>query len=191
MARRRIAARVLVTLSAVVAFLAILAIWANRQVLNTDNWTTTSTELLQRPVIRDQLAGYLVDQLYANVDIEAELRSALPPRAEALAGPAAGALRDLANRAAIKALSRPAVQERWADANRQAQKSLLKVLEGGGPNVSTEDGVVVIHLKTMLEQISQRVGVGGRVVDALPPDVADLTVLRSDQLDAAQRGLKL
>src|SRR3954468_12507382 len=97
---RRTVARVLVVLASILAFGGILAIWANRQVLNTDNWTETSTELLQRPVIRNQLAAYLVDQLYANVDVEGELRSAFPPRLQPLAGPAAGALRDLANRTA-------------------------------------------------------------------------------------------
>jgi hypothetical protein len=191
MVKRRTAARVLVVLASVVAFLAILAVWANRQVLNTDNWTETSTELLQRPVIRDQLAAYLVDQLFTNVDVEAEIRSALPPRAEPLAPAAVSGLRQLADRAAKNALSRPEVQQRWADANREAQKTLLKVLEGGGPNVSTDNGVVVLHLKTMLEDIATRTGVGGRLAAALPASAADLTVLRSDQLDAAQRALKL
>src|SRR3954464_8974180 len=76
---RRTIARVLVVLASVLAFGGILAVWANRQVLNTDNWTQTSTELLQRPVIRQQLATFLVDQLYANVDAQGEIGSPPPP----------------------------------------------------------------------------------------------------------------
>ena len=79
---------------------AIVAIWANRQVLNTDNWTSTSTQLLENRTIRNQIAGYIVDQLYANVDVAGELRAALPERLQPLAGPAAGGLRQLADRAA-------------------------------------------------------------------------------------------
>ena len=94
-------------LASIIAFAAILAVWANRQVLNTDNWTNTSTELLENRQIRDQLAGYLVDQLYANVDVAGELREALPERLQPLAGPAAGGLRQLADRAAAGVLSRP------------------------------------------------------------------------------------
>src|SRR4051812_39849917 len=131
MPRHRLPARILVALAALTAFLAILAIWANRQLLNTDNWTETSTELLERPVIRSQVAGFLVDQLYANVDVAGELSSALPPRIQPLAGPAASGLRDLANRAAVTALERPRVQEAWANSNREAHKQLLKVLDGG------------------------------------------------------------
>ncbi|MDP9135988.1 MAG: hypothetical protein M3N56_14310, partial [Actinomycetota bacterium] len=96
--RRRGWARALVVLASVLAFAAILAVWANRQLLNTDNWTDTSTELLENRVIRDQIALYLVDALYANVDVSAELEAAFPERLQPLAGPAAGALRQVAER---------------------------------------------------------------------------------------------
>ena len=43
--------------------------------------------------MRGQLAMYLIDQLYANVDVQAELADTLPPRLQPLAGPAAGACR--------------------------------------------------------------------------------------------------
>lgn len=189
--RRRGWARALVVLASVLAFAAILAIWANRQLLNTDNWTDTSTELLEHRVIRDQVALYLVDQLYANVDVPAELEAALPERLQPLAGPAAGALRELAERASKEALSRPRTQQAWAAANRNAQLMLLKVLEGGGPVVSTEGGDVVLNLNELLGQMQERVGIGGRVQDRLPESAAQITVMQSDRLEAAQTGLKI
>ena len=189
--RRRGWARALVVLASIVAFAAILAVWANRQILNTDNWTNTSTQLLENRHIRDQLAGYLVDQLYANVDVAGELREALPERLQPLAGPAAGGLREFADRAARRMLSRPEVQQRWAEANRAAQEQLLKVLEGGGPVVSTTGGTVVLNVTELLEQIQQRVGIGGRLAERLPPSAAEITILHSDELATAQDGLKL
>ena len=68
--RRRGLALALVVLASIVAFVAMFSVWVNRQVLNTDNWTATSSELLEHPVIRDRVAGFLVDELYANVDVE-------------------------------------------------------------------------------------------------------------------------
>jgi hypothetical protein len=189
--RRRGWARALVVLASVLAFAAILAVWANRQLLNTDNWTDTSTELLEHRVIRDQIGVYLVDELYANVDVSAELRAALPERLQPLAGPAAGGLRQLAERASKEALSRPRAQQAWADANRTAQLALLKLLEDGGPIVSSEGGDVVLDLKTLLGQIQERVGIGGRLQARLPASAAQITVMQSDRLAAAQRGLKL
>jgi hypothetical protein len=183
--RSRIAV-VLVVVASVLAFASLFAVWLNRQVLDTDNWTATSSELLADPLIRDQVAVYLVDELYANVDVTEEIRTALPDRFKPLAGPAAGGLRNLAERAADDILARPRAQQAWESANREAHLLLLKVLDGGGPAVSTEGGAVVLDLKSLLAQLADRVGIGGRLSAALPAGAAQITVMRSDQLSAAQ-----
>lgn len=189
--RRRGWARALVVLASVLAFAAILAVWANRQVLNTDNWTRTSTQLLEDRVIRDQLAIYLVDQMYANVDVPGELSGALPERLQPLAAPIAGGLRQLAEQAAREALSRPRAQALWANANREAQLALLTTLEGDSQVVSDTGGDVVLDLSALLEQMQERVGIGGRVAERLPASAAQITIMRADQLESAQNGLKL
>ena len=168
------------------AFLAIAAIWINRQVLETDNWTDTSSQLLEDDDIRAAVGDFLVDQLYTQVDVAGELRTALPPRAAPLAGPAAGALRNLAERAADEALQRPRVQALWESANRRAHEQLLLVIKGGGDKVSTEQGVVTLNLGVVLQDLAARTGVGGRVAGKIPPDSAQITVLKSDQLSFAQ-----
>src|SRR5438270_4006765 len=87
---RRYAVRGLLALATILAVLSIVAVWANRQLLNADNWANTSTALLENGAVRGAVSGYLVDQVYANVDVSSELSSALPPRLKPLAGPAAG-----------------------------------------------------------------------------------------------------
>src|SRR3954468_4449932 len=128
---RRVAAIALLVLAVLCAFLAIFAIWVNRQVLNTDNWTRTSSRLLERPVVRDQLAARLTDELFQAVDVEDAVRDLLPPRAQALAAPAANALRTQVEKRARTALARPDVQGLWSDANRTAHEQLLLLLRGG------------------------------------------------------------
>ena len=167
-------------------FLAIAAIWVNRQVLETDNWTKTSSKLLESKPIRTELSAYLVDQLYANVDVAGELRQALPAQAQPLAGPAAGALRNLAQQGAGEILQRPRVQALWEDANRNAHKQLLAVINGGGSGVSTDRGVVSLDLGVILRQLADRTGVGGRIADRVGPNAAKIVVLRSNQLKTAQ-----
>jgi hypothetical protein len=184
-------ARALVVLAGISAFLAIFAIWVNRQVLNTDNFAETSSKMLDNDVIRAQVSDYLVDQLYQNVDVAAEIGAALPDRLQPLAAPAAGAFRDFAERTVNEALQRPRAQQAWENANRAAHQLLLKTLDGGGPNVATNDGVVTLDLKNVLTEMEQRVGIGGRIADKLPPDAAQITVLESDQLDTAQSMFKL
>jgi hypothetical protein len=168
------------------AVLAILALWANRQLLDTDNWTDTSSELLEDDAIRNQVAVFLVDQLYANVDVQERLAAALPPRIEPLAGPAAGALRDLAVRGTDALLTRPRAQALWEEANRRSHARLIDVVEGGGEVVSTEGGDVTLDLKALLGQTADRVGVGARAEARIPDGAAQLTVMRSDRLELAQ-----
>ena len=105
--RRRWLARGLVVLAALLAFLALHAIWLDRQLLNTDNWTASSSELLEKPAVRNQAAAFLTDELYARVDIEAAIRDALPPRAQVLAEPAARLLRERVELRAQQMLQRP------------------------------------------------------------------------------------
>jgi hypothetical protein len=181
---------VLIGIASLLAFVAIFALWANRQLLDTDNWTDTSSELLANDEIRGQVSVFLVDQLYENVDVQAQLAEALPPRAQPLAGPAAGGLKDLAVRGADTLLDRPRPQALWEAANRRAHTRLLDVVDGGGDVVSTEGGDVTLDLKALLAQTEERVGVGGRAEARIPDDAAAITIMRSDQLGLAQDAVR-
>jgi hypothetical protein len=184
--RRRRLPSVLTAVATLLAFLAIFALWANRQLLDNDGWTETSSALLENDAIRTQVSGFLVDELYANVDVEGQIGEALPPRAAPLAGPAAGGLRELAERGTDRLLRRPRVQARWEEANRRAHAAFIKVVDGGGEVVSTGGGDVVLDLRELLAETQERVGVGGRAAGRLPAGAAQITVLRSDQLGLAQ-----
>src|SRR3977135_991467 len=84
---RRVWVRVILGFATLLAVFAIFAVWANRQLLNPTNWSKTSTALLEKQTIRWRLATFLIDQLYANVNVSAQLKSGLPPRLAPLAGP--------------------------------------------------------------------------------------------------------
>ena len=181
---------ILVGVATLLAFLAIFALWANRQLLDTENWTETSSALLENDEIRGQTATFLVDQLYANVDVQGQIAEALPPRAEPLAGPAAGGLRDLAVRVADGLLERPRPQALWEQANRRAHARLLNIVEGGGDVVSTEGGDVTLDLKALLGQTADRVGVGERAEARIPEGAGQITIMESDNLELAQDAVR-
>jgi hypothetical protein len=181
----------LLVIGTLVAFLAIFSIWANRQALNTDNWVSTSERLLQNEAVQKRLSGYLADQLFANVDVQAELEGKLPAQLRPLAGPAAGGLRQLAPQAAEKALDNPKVQEVWAEANRVAHEDLLKILNDEGSTISTGNGEVKLDLGLLVAQIGSQLGIGEAIAEKIPADAGEVTILKSDQLSAAQSGAKL
>lgn len=180
----------LLVVASFLTFVAIFSFWVNRQAMNTDNWVDTSSELLEDEEIQTQMATFLVAQLYANVDVEAELRKALPPEARALAGPAAGGLRQLAQQVAERALTSAQVQAIWEEANRAAHEQFLAVVNGGGSVVSTDEGEVTLRLGTVVEQVGEQVGVPGDLIAKLPEDAGELKVLDSEQLSTAQKVAK-
>src|SRR4051794_34556126 len=188
---RRAIATTLVVVAAFLAFLALLAIWVNRQALNTDNWTKTSTKLLEQPEVRNQVAARLTDELFQSVDVEQAVRDVLPDRADVLAAPAANALRTQVEKRARTALERPDVQVLWANANRSAHEQLLTVLDGGGTTVSTANGEVVLDAKQLLAELQQQVGIGGRLRKVLPASATQITLFRAKQLKTAQNAVKV
>ena len=189
--RRRGLVVALLVIATVTSLLSVLALWANRQVLNTNNWATSSSKLLESKAIRGQVAANLTDQLYRNVNVQAELATALPKQARPLAGPAAGGLRDLAQQGIDALLQRPRVQELWESANRAAHKQLLRILEGGGGALSTQGGVVKLDLAVVLKQVAQGIGVGQALVNKLPAGSAQITILKSKQIKTAQDAVEV
>jgi hypothetical protein len=177
--------QVLVWGTTVLAVLAIFAVWANRQLLNPNNWANTSTKLLQNAQVREATSNYLVDQLYANVNVSQELKTRLPAQLQPLAGPVAGALRSLASEAALRALANGRVQEAWKKANRVADQTFVSIVEGGKGAVSTNGGQVSLNLASVITDITNRLGLPN-VSSKLPPSVANLKILKSNQIKFVQ-----
>ena len=180
-----------ISLATLLAFVGVFALWANRQLLDTDNWTEMSSQLLQDDAIRAQLSDYLVDQVYANLDVQQQIADVLPEQAQALAAPAASGLRNFAERGTNELLSRPKAEEAWKEINRRAHTRLLQVLNGGGDVVSTDNGTVSLDLKALLTQSAQRIGIGGRIADKLPAGAGEIVILKSGQLETAQNAAHL
>jgi hypothetical protein len=183
--KRKAVIGVIFALAILSLFAAVLATWVRRQALDTNNWTNTSSRLLADQKIQAAIGGYLVNELFTRVDVAGEIRSALPPAGQALASPAAGGLREVADRLAPQMLARPRVQDAWTTANRVAHKQLLKVLNGGGNNVSTANGQVTLNLHNLVNELASTVGIGA-VANKLPPDAGQLVIMKSDQLKTAQ-----
>jgi hypothetical protein len=184
-ARRR-TVKALVVLGSVFAFLSVFAIWTERQALNTDDWVQTSDRLIADSTIRAAVGDYLVDQLYANVDVEQELEEILPGDTKDLAGPVSGGLRQVAGDGADQVLQTSTAQDLWQDANRAAHEQLLAVLENKKEAVETEEGEVTLNLGSLVTNLAAEVGIGEQLAEKLPPDAGQVTILRSDQLKTAQ-----
>jgi hypothetical protein len=176
----------LVVLGILLAVVAVVAGYVRYQALDNETFKNTSEELIADPVIRDQIATSLIEQLYANVDVEAELEQRLPPDQKGLAGPLAAATRELGDRAAHRLLEQPRAQELWVQIVTRAHRQLIAVLEDDTGAISTEGGVVVLNLQPLVIQVGERVAVIGAVSERLGPDAGRIEIMQADQLETAQ-----
>ena len=176
----------LVVLGILLAVVAVVAGYIRYQALDTETFSNTSEELIADPVIRDQIATTLVEQLYGNVDVEAELQRRLPPDQQGLAGPLAAATRELGDRAAHRLLERPRAQELWVNLVTRAHRQLINVLEDDTGAISTEGGVVILNLQPLVIQVGEQVAVFGAVAERLGPDAGRIEIMEADQLETAQ-----
>jgi hypothetical protein len=175
---------VLLALATLVLILGMTAVWVQRQVLDREEWVDTSVELLENDDIRRAIGLYLIDELYTNVDVAGEIQSVLPDRLQPLAQPAAAALRRAAEQNAGTLLGTSLAQNIWRRANERAHRVFERVIEDGS-------GEVTIDLQPLIEEAAQRGGLLARAAERVPPDAGQLVVLQSDQLDAAQKVVKL
>jgi len=183
---------VLIVLAALIGFVFTLATWVNRQMLDTNSWTKSSASLLQDPQIRSALSVYIVNQIYDNVDVQAQLQQRLPPQVAPLAGPIAAGLRQPAQQTVDRLLDRPKVQALWVDTNRLAHEQFVAVVENKtSPGVSTANGDVTLDVSKIVRNLGQEIGLPTAALDKLPPDAGQITVLRSNQLSQVQTGVRL
>jgi hypothetical protein len=185
---RMVLVRILVVLGALLAVVALLAGYVRYQALDTDTVEQTASELIADPEIRDEIAATMVDQLFANVDVEAALEQRLPPDQKALAAPITGAVRVGADRLAQQLLQRPRAQELWVRTIAATHRNLISVLKDERTSLRTEGGNVVLDLQPLLIQLGERVAIVGDIDQRLlsNPDAGRITIVESDQLETAQ-----
>ena len=181
---------ILIVLATIIGIVSVFALWAKRQVLETDTWRTTSEQLIQDGDIQASLNTFIVSAIFDNVDVQAELADRLPPELAPLAAPISGALRSAADNVVEKALSEPKVQQLFVDASAAAQSKLIALIEDKGQFVSTTDGVVSLDLTSVLTSVTAELGLPD-VASKLPAGASSIEIMHSDQLAAAQTGLSL
>ncbi len=177
----------IIVIAAIVTLVSSLTIFVKREALNSQSFSETSVKMLQDQQVRDALAVYLTDQLFANVDVKAQLENILPNQTKGLAGPASGLLREFAPRAASDILAQPAVQNQFQTLTYNAHKRFLTIIDGKnqGP-VQTQNGEVVLDLHPIVEQLADRLGLGAQI----KPDAGRLVVFSSSQLKLVQDSVK-
>jgi hypothetical protein len=187
--RRKTAVWVLIVVATLVLLIGAVTIWVKREVLDTDNFTASTTELMRNPKVQSALATFLVDQIYENVDVKADLERQLPKNLKGLAGPAAAALNDYGTRAATRLLGTTAVINLVQAATRVAHSEFLRIVDdkpGAGQKV-------YLQLRPVVLKLAARLGLENQVAARLPADAGQFVVLddTNGTIQTVRQGMRL
>lgn len=183
---RIIGARALLVLGVLLTVVSILSTYVKREALDSDQFKKTSQELIASPAIQQQIAAELVDAFNSNVDLSAELEGRLPENLQALAGPLAGISGQLVDRAAQELVTRPRAQDAFVTISSEAQAQFVKVLHGDTRGLTTSNGNVVLDLRPLMLRLGDRFGFIEGYAAKFPQGSAQITIVKSDDLDTAQ-----
>ena len=183
-----VAVHLLIVLAAVILLVTAVNVWVERAALNTDNWVDASDQLLAEPAVREAIAVYVVDQLYTNVDVSAQLGDLLPGDLSGLSGALASALRNPATDAVDRLLATDQVAAIWSNANRVAHETIVNILEDDTrvQALSTSGGSVTLDLRDVVVQLADNLGLPGTVADKIPADAGQVTIIQSSKLEDLQ-----
>src|SRR4029077_653728 len=141
--------------------------------------------------VQNAIATYTINQLYSNVNVGQALSDRLPPNLKALGPPLAGALEQPATQGVALLLQRPRVQQLFIQASAIAHQKLVNVLENKtGYGIQTGNGVVTLNIHQMIVEVGTELGLPQSALARLPDTAGTITLMKSNQLSAAQAGVQ-
>jgi hypothetical protein len=188
--RRRVLVWSMIVVASVLLVFSITANWVQRAVFDTDELTNTGDEILSDQDVQEALSIYLVDQLYANVDVQGEIEEKLPSNAKALSAPVAAATRQLALNVSERALASPRVQELVSNSIRVSHGQFVRLIEDEGEFVSKTGGVVTLQYGDVIADLAIRLGVDPATISNIRSVVQDLSQDLKQRLTTTQTRIK-
>jgi hypothetical protein len=197
---------VLIALAALLAPLAVVAVWARSQVTDTDRYVETVAPLASDPAVQSAITTNITNIVFQYLDVRGLTQQAvdaiassgrLPPavtdRLNGLVGPITDGVRNFTQGQVSNVVQSEAFADAWVAANRTAHDSLVAALTGdtSGP-VQVQGDTVSIQLATLITTVKQQlVSQGFSLAERIPAVNAQFTIFQSADLPKVQRGYKL
>ena len=216
---RRSVVALLVALSCLLVLLSTTEVWAHRTLLNTGAFVGTVGPVFENPAVTSAVAARATDQLFTELNLQARLKDALPPKASFAAAPVANATKGFVAGQLANVMASPQFQAIWTATLTSMHQLLVAVLRGQHTAaVSTSGGYIVLNTVPLINQALGKVSglasdLTGKPVTlptitsadppqqainklskalgvTLPSDFGQITLVKSSDLAQVQRGVK-
>ncbi|WP_307672141.1 hypothetical protein [Streptomyces sp. V4I2] len=187
----------LILLASLLSLLAVVSVWANSIVRDTDRYVATVGPLASSRDVQKAVTDRVTTAVLAQVDVEklvkeleqaAAQRGAPPKAAELLGnlkGPITSGLKSLVGDTVERVVSSSAFDTVWVNANRRAHSAIDKALTGESDSaVSVKNGQVAIDLGPIVAQVKERlVSAGFKPAARIPAVHTQFLVFASEDVD--------
>jgi hypothetical protein len=205
-AGRATAAVVLVVLGALLAPVAVVAVWARDLVTDTDRYLATVGPLVDDPQIQSAVTNRVTGAIVDAADLEGLAGEAvtavdglgLPPRVSALVGslqePLVDAATGFIRRTVDAVVTSDVLEAVWDEANRTVHQQLNAVLRGDPDAIASIDaqGTLVVDLTGVVDTVRASLSDAGfTIVDRLPTISASFPLMQSADLVRAQNAYRV
>ena len=215
---RRAVVAVLVVLSCLLVVLSTTVVWAHRTVLNTDTFVGTVGPVFQHPEVDSAVATRATDQLFVQLHLQTRLKNALPDKVAFAAGPITNATKGYVSEQLAKVLGSARFQKIWTPPSPPPTRSWWPSCAVRRPRPVHFGGYIVLNtvpvINNALGQVSGLASsLTGKNVNLptitsaelpqaavnklskslgvqLPSNFGQITLVRSNNLDTVQRGVK-
>ena len=216
---RRSVVALLVAVSCLLVLLSATVVWAHRTLLDTGTFVGTVGPVFKDPAVASAVAARATDELFTELNLQARLRDALPPKASFAAVPITNATKGYVAGELTNVLTSPKFQAIWTAALTATHQQLVAVLRGEkAPVLSTSDGYIVLNTVPLINQALGKVSglasdLAGKPVTLptitsadppqqavnklshalgvpLPSNFGEITLVRSSDLATVRQGVK-
>jgi hypothetical protein len=142
---RRVTPYLLSVLLVVGVLLSSVAVWANKQVTNTNYFVKTVTPLANDPAVQAEVSDRLTTAIVAAVDIDGRLGAYLPGQLDFLAEKTNDAFQKLVLSQIEKLVDSDAFRKLWSGAVRLGHVAIKQVLTGDGVANTVVAGVLSLQ----------------------------------------------
>lgn len=197
---RTVTSALLITLACLLAPLSATAVWASRQVSDTDRYLETVAPLAHDPAVQKTIADAVTNAIFEAVDLRAITTQTLdaisqrglpPPIAanlQALSGPLVSGIQGYVQGQVDNLVASPQFASVWRQANQTAHASLVSLLEGEQSGaLSAQNDTVTLNLAPIIAQVKDRLVANGfSLANRIPVVNKSIVLVQSDGVTKAQ-----
>ncbi|WP_020575785.1 hypothetical protein [Actinopolymorpha alba] len=188
----------LVVLGCIFAPLALVAVWSNTTVSDTNQYVATVAPLAKEPAVQDAAATQATQAIFSRVDVEGLTRQALdaiasrlPPvvaaQVRGLSGTISNAIKGFVTTQVTNVVRSDQFSTVWVQANRVAHHAIIQALSGQGGALKVQGGVVSLDLGPFIDVVKKDLSNAGfTLINQVPAIHPTIQIFQSKDLATLQ-----